>query len=237
MEMNQYYVLYNGKAKGPFTLTQIRHFVKTNQINPETPILVSGSSQWRRAVDVDGVFLLDLPNGTNDITPGTNDAAAAEQKGDVPPAPSPSSSSPSPQHSPSVPSNASSSPSSPDDPSTANHTFFPSMLSMNTGTASDSNQPSSSKKERKQAIVLALLLGWCCAHLIYIEDWDKLLWLLLVPAIVLFVTAFLSISMDNNMLIVSIAVSVVLGLLETFSIFDAVNLILMTDEKFDELYN
>ena len=67
METNQFYVAYNGKGKGPFTLKQLQHFAKTNQITPETPILVKGSTEWRRAGEIAGLF--PKPQFTEQVQP------------------------------------------------------------------------------------------------------------------------------------------------------------------------
>ena len=203
-----FYVRYNGKTKGPFTLPQIRHFVKTNQITPETPILVSGSAEWRRAVDVEGVFIMELANKTKE--------SSQEQK----------TSEPGP-----------------------NKPFFSSMLSMNTETTG--NNPSSSpvkesehpKKERTQAIVLAIFLGWCFGvHRFYLgKDSAFQVAVPLVGFVVWFVffTRFFK-EQDSTFaftVVTILCIMLTFGVMEAFSIADAIKLLLMTDEKFDELYN
>ncbi len=46
MSADALYILYNGKVKGPFTLPQVRHFIKTCQISRDTQIQIGDRTQW-----------------------------------------------------------------------------------------------------------------------------------------------------------------------------------------------
>lgn len=77
MKVEQFYVKHRGKIQGPFTFQNLQHFVKTSQINPETPILVKGSTKWRRADAIEGLFPesefpWDTPQDEQDSAPETN---------------------------------------------------------------------------------------------------------------------------------------------------------------------
>ena len=99
------------------------------------------------------------------------------------------------------------------------------------------------KKERAQAIVLAIFLGWFFgAHRTYLgKDSAFQVAVPLVGAVVWFVFFLIFIGMESSVLAIAIVtvlcIMFTFGIMEAFSLADAIKLLLMTDEKFDELYN
>ena len=182
-----FYVEYNGKRKGPFTFKNLQHFVKTNQINEETPVLIDGYTEYVPAKQIPWLFTEEEEEEVKEET--------HEQ-----PEPKPTTTTP--------------------------------------------FKPSRPKKERAEAVVLAIFLGWLLgAHRIYLGD--PRMFQILVPifSFLLWILVFGGMAQNyetrNMSFIIATAscASLAFFLMEMFSLADAVRFLLMTDERFDELYN
>ena len=52
----EFYIIYGNKVKGPFSLMQTLHFVKTGQITRETKVLLRGQTEWKNAGSVPELY-------------------------------------------------------------------------------------------------------------------------------------------------------------------------------------
>lgn len=201
----QFYVRYNGKAKGPFTLAQLQHFASTNQITREMPVLIKDQTEWKPAGQIPGIFTqidyqLDGQPDVEKSLESTPEPAKQEPTG----------------------------------------------TTEQTALVPEPAKEEKPKKERAQAIVLAIFLGWFfgvhreylgkgATFQIAVPGGVTVLWIMLM--FIGGTGAFEAYTGLAFIIITVFCVMLAFGIMEAFSLADAIKLLLMTDEKFDELYN